>query len=187
MKNNSIYNRNTKGRTSLYEDPRRSTVRFKVVFPNFDEWKANLKFYGISETNIKEDDYNFLNGMIGNAFLKFKTDVKNKAAVAFRFKEYFGIREREQQLYDLSQEKFISQNSTNINTFMISDRSEDGQLVETDYVANKTRQELTATLPYAQQLNELNKFNAMVAPQLLFLSRLADSIVYPLHTDERTL
>lgn len=156
------------------------TVKFKSVFPDFKTWKDNLTAYGIADADIKQEDFNMLQTMLGNAYLKFKTDVKNKGMVAFAYKdELFKLKKRK-MLTDLTLEDVMNQTSINEQTLYTINKSELTGAVEPKFVDNKVVSELTNKVPKIDKIKEIKEFTSLSNPELLFLLNLAGRIIIPL-------
>lgn len=170
-------------RTPIEQKPIK-TILFKTLFPNFDTWKNNLISYGIDEKIIVESEFNYIEMMCANSWLRYKTDSKNIAFIAYHFEKYYGWRTKEQELYDLDIKSFL--NSVSINEqrlFSVNKTQLD--VVTDDYLNGVIRNTNESSIAPVDRFNELQTKNAMVAPKLLFIHRLSSALKYPLQYEYR--
>lgn len=160
-----------------------TTIKFKSVFPDFTAWKENLLYFGVAIADIKESDYNMLSTMIGNSHLRFKTGVKNKGFVATVFRKELFKMKKMKTLTSLTQDQILKHITKNTQTLFTIDREINGDATA-EFTDNKTVAELENTLPVIEKLKELQQFNNINDPELMFLFDIAGSILLPLQPEQ---
>lgn len=172
---------NSHNRTNL--DNVYTTIKFKSVFPDYTTWKDNLTSFGIDLVDIKEADFNFLQTMIGNAHLMYRTDVKNKGKTAFVFKDELYKMKKRLEFTNKSLDEMIKSTSLNEFTLFTIDRTLAGD-ADPSYIDNKTKSEITNTIPLIDRLNELKELTNLKNPEILFLINVANRILLPLQPEQ---
>ncbi len=178
----NIYYRNSNGRTRL--DKVLTTVKFNSVFPTFQEWKTQLENKGIDTAKIIETEFNLLQTMVGNAYLKFTTPNKNIGYIAFKFDEIYSIREREQQLYDKSLQDMLTDESDNDQRFFTVNRSDITGEISDDFLNNSARSTLKNTSKAIDYISQIDEWRKIKPPKQKFLTRLANIMVLPYQPEE---
>lgn len=173
----NYYHRNTNSRTNLDNNLQQYPL-FKTVYPTFDEWKKGLMEFGVSENDIKEDDFKFINIMISSAKLIYTTADRNKAYTAFKFKQYQNQKNREKELYDKGLTEMLKPTSKQTTSLYNVDRSEQN-VVTDNFLDNRVVQEAESAPQYIDYLDQIARYLSMKDPEQTFVIRLASAIVLP--------
>ena len=176
-------------------DDRVKTIKFKTLWPNFKEWKRDLKKYGVESSVILESDFLLISTMTGGSYLKYKTGDKNRVYTAFKFNQLYKIRKRNLEIYILGIDEWLksssinsshSSNGNNQKLYEVN-RSSAGE-VSIDFLNNAITDDGVAEnsskndyyLAKINYLNDIIKVKNMVDPDIQFITNLVNSIVYPL-------
>lgn len=182
MKNSIWTNRNSRSRTAL--DKELITIRFKTVYPDFVTWVQGLTKFGVTADKLQESIYNMLSGMIGNAYMKFTTGEKINAYTAFKYNEFWAVKERNDKLYNLEMKDLLTNDSTNTQSLFTIGRKADTGLIDADYIDNKVVSTIMSKMPIADRMNIVKQFNNMKNPELVFMIKLANAIVLPIQPNQ---
>lgn len=174
MSNFFIFDRD---RTRL--DERIITPKFKTIYPNFATWKAEIKKFGIADSDIIESDFHQLQTMIGNAHLKFKTDVKNYGYLGMVFKDELFRRKKYEQFALLDTNALLSEITDSSQILYTLDRRENGD-AELKYGDNKVVNQIKTAKSPIDYYNQLKEHLQLQDPHLLFLIHIANRICLPL-------
>lgn len=177
-----FWNMNSRNRTDL-NAMFRETIKFKVLFPDYETWKTKLKDFGATEDQIPEADYKMLISMIGNSYLAYKTDEKNCGFIVFTLKDLWARRRREEVLYNTNQDALLRTISAiEIKNFGVDNTDTE---ISDDFLSNATRQGVENTIAPIDRIKELMELNNLQAPEITFLIRLANEIVLPMQPKQR--
>lgn len=182
MKNSIWINKNSRNRTAL--DKELITMRFKVAYPDFVTWAQEISKYSTPLVILQESIYNMLSGMIGNAYLKFTTLEKNSAYIAFKYRQLWDKKTRNEKIYNLEINDLLTNDSTNTQSLFTIGRKADTGLIDADYIDNKVVSTIISKMPIADRMNIIKEFNNMTNPELVFMARLANGIVLPLQPNQ---
>lgn len=181
---------NSKSRKNLNESTTR-TIRFKELFQNFQQFKSSIGVYvNTNSYPITESDFTMLSAMIGNSWLRYKTSNKNIAYIGFKWEEFYAQRLRDQKIYDLDPLSTLKSLSENEQRFFTINQTQLNGQVSDDYLDNSNKNTGSVSIPLIDRFEQIAKLNKMKVPKLMFLTRLAYAIVYPLqnnYTNKNTL
>lgn len=151
------------------------TLEFKSVFPDEQTFKDKLLPYGVIPTN---GQFEILMGMIGKGRLKWKTESKNLAYIAAVWKNTTYQINNIKKFQDLTDEKlFTESNITTQTLFLMTRTHADPDFNAKDNVVKTENENKKAMIDYWDQLKERNNFQD---PDILFLVRIANSIMMPI-------
>lgn len=178
----NIYNLNSSKRTPL--DYEKLTIKFKTLYPNYQDWRLALTTNGVPDAHINIEDYKMIQVIIGNAYLMFSTDVKNNGYIAIQFNLFYSIMKREEKLYNLDNDDWLLHKSDTERSLYVVGRRLDTGLVEGDYLDNRVREVFNNKLPAIEKMAELKKLTHMIPPNLNFVFNLSTSICLPLQPNQ---
>lgn len=178
MSKNFLFN--SRFRDSLEDEI--STPKFKTVYPDFATFKHAIETFNmnslITATEIKEKHYNLLQIMIGNANLRYSTDVKNYGYLSSVFQsEWFKLKRRK-QLNDIGLSELLNERNTSTQTLYTIDRTLTGD-ADPKYIDNKVVNEIKQAKSPIDYYDKLKEYTQVEDPELVFVMNIAYNIVFP--------
>lgn len=177
----SSYIFNSMNRDAL--DQRYQTPKFKTIFPDFNTWEISLTTNGVADVDIKESDFNLIQTMIGNAPMRYSTQVKNFGYVSMVFKNEKRKMDRRKKFYDLELDQLITDQQISSQTLYTIDRGINGDATP-EFTDNKVVNELKNTKSPVDYYDVLKAHSQLTDPELLFVMNIAYQIVYPLNQSQ---
>lgn len=177
----SSYIFNSMNRDAL--DQRYNTPKFKTIYPDYNTWLISLTSHGVKDEDVKESDFNLIQTMIGNAPMRYSTQVKNFGYTSMVFKNEKRKMDRRKKFYDLDIDQLITDQQMSSQTLFTIDRTKDGDATP-EFVDNKVVNELKNTKSPVDYYDVLKKHSQMTDPELLFVMNIAYQIVYPLNQSQ---
>lgn len=164
-------------------DNRYNTPKFKSIFPDFNHWKDNLISFGILDEDIKLNDFNLLQTMIGNAPMRYTTPNKNKGYISTVFRSELFKLKRRLKFINLSMDELITDMQTSSQTLYTIDRTLNGD-ANPEFIDNKVVNELKNVKSPVEYYDVLAKHSNLEDPELLFVMNIAYQIVFPLQQSQ---
>lgn len=159
-----------------------STPKFKTIFPDFDTFKHAITTFNIN-SSIKEDEikighFQLLEIMIGNAQLRYSTDVKNYGYLSVVFQQEWFKLQRRKELSSISLAEMLNEKNTSTQTLYTIDRTISGD-ADPRYIDNKVINEISQAKSPIDYFEKLKNYTQMEDPELVFVMNIAYQIVFP--------
>ncbi len=161
----------------------KKTVLFKTIYPDYASFEKALtaKSIDLKDTDAKTV-FAYLQEMIGNAYLRFTTETKNNGFLAWNWKKFRAVYDRQKQIFDQSLSDLNTDKVSGAAKLFKVNQTANGDLVA-KFLDSGTTQDQTSQGNLLAKYDILEDWANRTDPELRFISNLAIAIVLPLQPE----